>query len=219
LTPQPHARRLAPIVPPRLSAADMLRALADASDGEKISVDEILTALGNHSFGLLILVLALPNAIPGPIIPGFSVPFAVGIILLGIQISQGHKRPLLPSWLRRRAVKRERFRRFVARADPFLRRFERWFKPRPARFLKRDEERPRALGFILVLYALVLALPIPLGNGPEAFAICVVGLGMFEADEKVQSIGIALGLAATLINAAIVVAGVQIFTHAVKLLG
>jgi hypothetical protein len=206
-------------VPPRLSAADMLRALADASDGENISVDEILAALGNHSFGLLILVLALPNAIPGPIIPGFSVPFALGIILLSIQISQGHKRPLLPSWLRRRAVKRERFRRFVARADPVLRRFERWFKPRPARFLKRNEERPRALGFVLVLFALVLALPIPLGNGPEAFAICVVGLGMFEADEKVQSIGIALGLAATVLNAAIVAIGVRIFTHALKLFG
>ncbi|HEX4113744.1 MAG TPA: exopolysaccharide biosynthesis protein, partial [Stellaceae bacterium] len=87
MSPQPQSRGSAPIVPPRLSAADMLRALADASDGENISVDEILAALGNHSFGLLILVLALPNAIPGPIIPGFSVPFALGIILLSIQIS------------------------------------------------------------------------------------------------------------------------------------
>src|SRR5665213_250827 len=68
-----------PLPPPPLSAADTLRALADAKPGEDITVDEILSALGNHAFGLLVLVLALPNAIPGPIIPGFSVPFAVAL--------------------------------------------------------------------------------------------------------------------------------------------
>ena len=55
----------------------MLRDLANATMASTITLDEILAALGNHGFGLLILVLALPNAIPGPIIPGFSVPFAL----------------------------------------------------------------------------------------------------------------------------------------------
>jgi len=205
--------------PPPLSAADTLRALADAKQGENITVDEILSALGNHAFGLLVLVLALPNAIPGPIIPGFSVPFAVAIILLSVQILQGRTRPLLPSWLRRRAMKRDRFRRFVDRADPVLRRFERWFKPRAARFLKQKGERPRALGLLLILFALVLALPIPLGNGPQAFAICIIGLGLFEGDEKVQAIGIVIGVGAMVINAAIVVAGVEMLHHAGRWFG
>src|ERR1700728_2669584 len=87
---QPQPRRTLPMVPPP-SAADMLRGMAEAGGSADITIDEILTALGNHGFGLLILVLALPNAIPGPIIPGFSVPFALGIILLSLQILQGHR--------------------------------------------------------------------------------------------------------------------------------
>src|SRR6185437_5243931 len=146
------------VLAPR-SAADMLRDLANAMDGDTVTLDEILSALGNRGFGLLILVLALPNAIPGPMIPGFSVPFALGIIVMATQILQGQRRP----------IKRERFRNLIERADPLLRRLERWFKPRPAGFLSRSTERPIALGIILIIYALVLALPIPLSNGPQAF--------------------------------------------------
>ncbi len=207
-----------PVVLPRPSATDMLRGLADAHAGEYISVDELLTGLGNHAFGVLLLVLALPNAIPGPMIPGFSVPFALGIIVLGVQILQGHRRPLLPAWLRRRAIPRDRFRRFVTYVEPALRRFERWFRPRHARFLTRRGDRPRALGIIIILFALVLALPIPLGNGPQAFAICILALGIFEGDEKVETAGIVIGGLATLFNVGIVIAGVQMVDYALKYL-
>jgi hypothetical protein len=218
LTAQPRSRDLLPARLPARSAAETLRGLARAGEGERVTIDDILSALGNNGFGLLVLVLALPNAIPGPMIPGFSVPFAVGIILLGIQIVGGNRQPLLPGWLRRRAIGRERLRRFVERADPLLSRFERWFKPRAARFLG-DADRPRALGLLLILFALVLALPIPLGNGPEAFAICVIGLGLFASDERIQTIGIVGGVLATCLNAGIVVAGFQIVHHAAKHLG
>jgi hypothetical protein len=217
LTPQPSPGPSLPALPPPLSAADMLHALADTSDGDTITIEEILTALGNQGFGLLVLVLALPNAIPGPIIPGFSVPFALGIVILSVQLLRGHRRPLLPSWLLRRRIRRERFKRFVVRAEPALRRFERWFKPRPARFMaQRPADRPRTLGGVLIAFALVLALPIPLGNGPQAFALCVVALGMFEGDEKVETAGIVLGVLSMLLNAAIVIAGVQIFAYVTK---
>jgi hypothetical protein len=209
---------LLPAVLPPPSATDMLRGLADAQAGEYISVDELLTGLGNHAFGVLLLVLALPNAIPGPMIPGFSVPFALGIIVLGVQILQGHRRPLLPSWLRRRAMPRERFRRFVTYVEPALRRFEHWFRPRHARFLTQRGDRPRALGIIIILFALVLALPIPLGNGPQAFAICILALGIFEGDEKVETAGIVIGALAMLFNVGIVIAGVQIVDYALKYL-
>jgi hypothetical protein len=204
---------------PRLSVADLLHALSDGAAGDVITIDEILAALGSQGFGLLVLALALPNAIPGPIIPGFSVPFALGIIVLGVQILQGQPRPLLPRWLGRRRIRRDRFQRFVARVEPVLRRVERWFKPRSGRFMRRGGERPRPVGLILILFAVVLALPIPIANGPEAFAICVLGFGMFEGDEKVQGIGVVIGVLATALNVAVVVAGVQIAHYLVRHFG
>lgn len=208
MTPHPGSRALVPVPPPR-SAAATLRGLAAAGQGDDVTIDEILAALGNNGFGLLVLVLALPNAIPGPLIPGFSVPFALGIMLLGGQMLGGRARPVLPGWLRRRAIGRQRLRRFVERAEPLLARFERWFKPRSMPFM-RDRRASGTLAIMLILFALVMALPIPIGNGPEAFFICVIGLGLFASDERVQTIGIVGGVVATLLNAAIVVAGLQL---------
>jgi hypothetical protein len=196
--------------PVALSAAETLRRLADTGDGDRVTLDEILLALGNHAFGLLVLVLALPNAIPGPVIPFLSLPFALCILALAYQILTGEARPLLPSWLRRRAITRAHFRKFVDRAEPVLRRLERWLKPRASR-LVHSNDRHRVLGVALIVFALVLALPIPLGNGPQAFAICIVALGMFESDDRVIGIGIIGGVAALLVNAGIVVAGVELF--------
>jgi hypothetical protein len=218
LTQQLRSHELARSRPPVRSAAETLRGIAGAGQGDRITLDEIVSALGNNGFGLLVLALALPNAIPGPMIPGFSIPFALGIVLLGVQIMGGNSRPLLPAWLRHRAIARNRFRRFVDRVDPWLERFERRFRPRAVRFFG-DSGRPRALGLLLVLFALVLALPIPLGNGPEAFAICVIGLGLFASDERIQAIGVVGGVAATFLNAAIVIAGFTLVHHARMYLG
>ncbi|MGH6988264.1 MAG: exopolysaccharide biosynthesis protein [Stellaceae bacterium] len=218
MTADLRPRDLEPSQPPRKSAAETLRGLAGTGDGDRITVEEIVEALGGNGFGLLVLALALPNAIPGPMIPGFSVPFALGIILLGLQIMGGNSRPLLPRWLRRRTITRVRFRRFIERADPWLSRFERRFKPRAARILH-DSGRPRVLGLLIILFALVLALPIPLGNGPEAFAICVIGLGLFASDGRVQTIGIVGGVLATCFNAAIVIAGLQLIRQATGVFG
>ena len=74
--------------PPRGIAA-ALRRLSEEHRGDRFAVADLLAALGDQGFGLLILLLALPNVVPGPMIPGFSVPFAIGIALLGLQLAVG----------------------------------------------------------------------------------------------------------------------------------
>jgi hypothetical protein len=199
-------------------AAAALRRLADRVPGETIAVDDILRAMGNHGFGILVLLLALPNAIPGPMIPGFSVPFALGIGLLGSQILRGERRPLLPAWLRRRVVNRDRFRRFLDRAEPRMRRLEERFRPHSSALMRRGDSR-RILGLALMIYAAVLALPIPLGNGAMAFAICVIAFGLLQSDERIEMIGIFGGALAVLFNVGVVVAGVRLYELAARLVG
>ena len=218
MSAQPERGSLLVLPPAPASAAETLRGLADGGDSTYLAVDEILLAMGNYGFGLLILILALPNALPGPIIPGFSLPFALGIIVLCLQMLQGHARPLLPAWLRRREIKRERFRYFVDRVEPVLLRLEQWLKPRTSPFWRRNKNN-RALALVLLVFATVLAMPIPITNGPLAFCICIVALGMFESDEKVQTIGVTCGVLALIANAAMVMAGVQLYGYATEYLG
>jgi hypothetical protein len=195
-------------------AAAVLRRLADGHAAERFSVTDLLSALGDQGFGLLVLALALPNAVPGPLIPGFSVPFALGIAVLGLQLATGLHTPRLPEWLKRRSMSREHFRRFVDRTEPLLRRIENWFHFSSASFGERP--RPRLVGMALILLSIVLALPVPFGNLPVALSIIVIALGLLEDDSVALTLGLAAGAAALAWNVVMVFAGavlVEAVTH------
>jgi hypothetical protein len=200
---------------PGRGAAAALRRLAEEHQPSRFSVADLLGALGDQGFGLLILVLALPNAIPGPMIPGFSVPFALAIALLGLQLARGFPVPRLPAWLKRRSMSSDGFRRFVFRTEPLLRRLERWLKPRPSGLTQGPGE--RLIGTVLIALSAVLVLPVPFGNAPIALAIMVIALGLLEGDGRALTLGLAAGLLATLWNASLIFAGAFILEAAAHL--
>src|SRR5581483_2161473 len=183
-TPRPGARnglgrgRTEPLLsrdrPRGIAAA--LRRLSEEHRGERLAVADLLRALGDQGFGLLILLLALPNVVPGPVIPGFSVPFAIGIALLGLQLAIGWHAPRLPGWLKRLSIERRRFERFVLRTEPVLLRLERWLRPRPSGLTEGPGE--RLVGISLIALSLILALPVPFGNAPMGLGIIIIALGL-----------------------------------------
>jgi hypothetical protein len=197
------------------STAAALRWLAEQHDQPRFAVADLLAALGDQGFGLFVLALALPNVVPGPMIPGFSVPFALGIAALGLQLALGLHTPRLPRRLRQLSLPRERFRRLVDRAEPLLLRLERWLRPRPSALTSGMGE--RLIGVALMALSLVLALPVPFGNTPVALSIIVIALGLLEGDGPALTLGLAAGLAAALWNALLIFAGAELFhaaTHA-----
>jgi len=199
----------------RGGTAAALRWLADHHHRPRFAIADLLAALGDQGFGLLILALALPNAVPGPLVPGFSVPFALGIAALGLQLAFGLHTPRLPRWMRRLSIERSRFRRLVDRTEPLLLRLERWLRPRPSALTAAPGE--RLVGVALVGLSLALALPVPFGNTPVALSIIVIALGQLEGDGRALLLGLATGAAAMLWNAALVVAGAELFQAAAHL--
>ncbi len=193
---------------PRGTAA-ALRWLADRPGAPRFSIDDLLAALGDQGFGLLIFALALPNAVPGPLIPGFSVPFALGIAALGLQLVLGLHTPRLPRRLRRLSLEQRRFRRMVDRTEPWLLRLERWLRPRPSPLTTGTGE--RLVGVALIGLSVVLALPVPFGNTPVALSIIVIALGQLEGDGVALVTGIVAGIAASLWNTFLIVAGAELF--------
>jgi hypothetical protein len=199
----------------RRSTAAALRRLAEGHVAERLAVGDLLDALGDQSFGLLILLLALPNVVPGPLVPGFSVPFALGIAALGVQLAVGLHTPRLPRRLKRLSMPQRRFHRLVDRAEPLLLRVERWLKPRPSGLT--DGVGERLVGVALVALSLVLALPVPFGNSPIGVSIIIVALGLLEGDGVALTVGLVAGLAAASWNAALIVAGAELFEAAARL--
>jgi len=172
----------------------------------RITVGDLLDALADHGFGLLILVPALLNAIPGPHIPGFSLPFAIAFVVLGAQLALGWSSPWVPRRVRRWSLTSSGFSRFLSHVLPIVRRIEAWLRPRPSWLTERAGA--RLIGVVIVLESIVLALPIPFGNAPIAYALVILALGLMEEDSRALRVGLALSLLALAWNAALIAGGV-----------
>ncbi len=188
--------------PPRTSHRLMM--LAD-HPADRVSLGDALAILGERGFGLLLLILTLPNAVPIPAPPGVSLVLALPLILVAAQMAIGLDQPRLPERLRRLSMSRARLASVLGRALPHLQRMERHLQPRHPRLTGRHAE--RLLGAACLMLALVLCLPIPMGTAPVAWALVVLALGLLERDGLFALIGLAAGLVAVGWNVALVLAG------------
>lgn len=195
--------------PPRRGFSDVLRELA-ASPVERVSVAAILTAFGDRAFGALLLVFALPNAIPMP--PGTSAVLGAPLVFVAFQLMIGRPVLWLPGFITNRSMAREDFASIAARIDPWVKRLERLLKPRLQALTTPLAD--RLTGLACFVLALILALPIPFGNMPPAATIAAFALGMIESD----GVAIGVGWLGTVISfvilalfAGVVTAGFQYF--------
>lgn len=173
-------------------------------DRERLPVSDILAALGDRGFGLLLLVFTLPNAIPLPAPPGLSAILALPLMLVAAQMMLGLKRPRLPGRLQRMTFSRT----LLQRAHPYLVRLERRLRPRHAAMASE-----RMLGIPCLILAVVLALPIPMGNVPVAWAVLLIAMGVLERDGLFATTGLVAGVAAVAWNGVLIFAGTQAISH------
>jgi hypothetical protein len=144
-----------------------------------VTLGEVLTAVGERSFGALLVILAIPNMVAG-LIPGLSIVLGLPLLLVSLQLVVGAERPWLPRRLARLEIKRSDLRRMVERTRPTLRRLERALQPRLEFLTAPWAERLIGLG-CLALSVLVF-LPIPFANLVPATGIMLFGFAMLERD-------------------------------------
>lgn len=157
--------------------SDVLRTLANDANRERISIRDLIDALGDRALAALMFVFALPNVIPTP--PGTSSVLGAPLIFLTAQLALGRK-PWLPDFVCKRSISFDDFRTLVRRVAPWLQRAERLLRPRATRLAVPPME--YVVGLVCFVLSVILALPIPLGNIPPALAICFMALGILEQD-------------------------------------
>jgi hypothetical protein len=170
--------------------------------GERVTLGEMAEFLGDRSIGGLLLVLALPMALPVPA-PGLSVLFGVPLIVISAQLALGYRKPWLPGRLARRSILRSKFVTIVDRMLPTLRRLERIVRPRAGWLAGAWARGP--VGIICLLLAIIITLPIPLGHVVPGTAISILALGLIERDGAAIALGMltaVLGLAIVMIASA-----------------
>lgn len=195
-----------PAVPDMASDAhapvsEIVSALAAHWPDPRVSLGDLMEALGQRGYGVLIVLFALPNLLP-VYIPGLSPIFGVPLIIICAQLALGLPSPRLPAFLTRRSMRRADFRLITEKAMPWLRRVERWVRPRPSFITTSLGE--RLIGAYGVWLGLIVIVPLPFTNGPPSLACLIMAIGLMEEDSLTILGGALFGIVATCLGLSII---------------
>ncbi|CCG08274.1 exopolysaccharide biosynthesis protein [Pararhodospirillum photometricum] len=178
---------------PRTPTSQLLEQFITHWEGERVCLQDLVEALGDRGYGFFLLIFAFPNVLPSPV-PGISAVLGIPLILVAGQLMMGSPAPWFPRVLGERSLATKDLARMIAVIVPWLRRLERLFKPR-LRWLTFPLAERLLAAFCAVL-AVVLILPIPLGNMPPGLSVSLIALGLIEHDGLTILIGLLVGLLA-----------------------
>jgi hypothetical protein len=167
-----------------LPLSAILRAVAERPE-PTVSIAELTELFGGRALGALLLVFGLLCTLPLP--PGSTTVLGAPLVLLAPQLVIGARAPWLPRRLRERTLETGHLRRGLPGVLIWLERMEAVSRPRlPILFGAVGE---RAIGLVCTLLALVLILPIPLGNMLPAAAVSVLSLALVQRDGALALFG------------------------------
>jgi hypothetical protein len=166
----------------------LLRRVSDAA-GDKISLGQIAGAMDDRSFGAFLVVFCLPNLVPLP--PGATFILGLPLVFIAVQMAFSRLDTIwLPRRLRDYSFDNRAFSAVLDKFIPWMNRAERLIKPR---FFSGNRLIERVLGVFALVLAVVVFLPIPLGNMGPSLALALIGLGMTERDGLMMALGVAVG--------------------------
>ena len=159
--------------------ARLLQSFAHGDPRERLTMDRLLQGLGRTAFGMFLFVSILPGFIPIPGTGGMiSGPL---VVLIGLQLLVGLRRPWVPGFIGRRGPQRGTMARFCRRITPWMNRLEHLVRPR-LQVLTGNRMANALTGVLLIALGVLLALPLPMTNYLFAGTLLLYSLALMERD-------------------------------------
>lgn len=177
------------------------------NSNDKISIEDIMTAMNSGGFGLVLMVFALPILIPLP--PPFPSLISVPLVIFSFQMVIGLKAPKLPKKISQKTIKRVLLANIIEKSSIYFAKAEKVLKPRLT-FLSRGIFE-RIVGFFILIFATSVLLPLPLSNFIPGVGILVTSFGLIGKDGAIIILGLLIGLTGIAIMLTAVFLGVEFF--------
>lgn len=188
--------------------SDVLAAFRANLPAGRVTLADLIAALGDRSLGTVLLALALPTIAPVPL--GVSVLCDLPLMLFSLRLLFGRRDAVLPGWLLRRSVATETAARMLDAVMPRLEWIEAMLKPRLPALAAVDRE--RWFGLLIVVLITICIIPVPLMGWLPGFALVLISLGLIERDGGAVGVGLLLGVGAV-IFAFVLVSGLSYAGH------
>jgi len=175
----------------------LLHNMVNGTDGETVSVGDLLEAVGRRSYGPLLLLLGSIAISPLGIIPGANWLISLVTLLIALQILVGLNYPWVPRLLLSYEFSREHLLKGVASSERYARMIDRYLKPRLI-FLTRAPF--VQLVALICIGAVLVSFPlgfVPFGPFLPGLTVLVFGLAIASRD------GLLLILACALLAASV----------------
>ncbi|MCC0030031.1 MAG: exopolysaccharide biosynthesis protein [Brucellaceae bacterium] len=189
-----HFHRRSGEMPPPRAFSTVLRELASQATHD-VSIETVQKALADRSFAALIMFFSAINLLPLPI--GSSVILGLPLIIISAQMLMGYPAPWLPRFIASRSISAETFRKMETRLTPRVEKLEKYIRPRRWPFDRRTGE--FVIGAVCLFLAVLLVIPLPLGNWPPAFALFFYGVALSERDGIILAVATAIGIGASVV--------------------
>ena len=166
---------------------------SNSEDGmsDKLSFRSIVEAFHERGFGMLLLILGAPMALPLPVPPGVNIILASPLLFLTAQQAFGKKSPWLPEFLLSKNVKRTHFQKTMLGILPWIKRIEKFSKPRLG-FITHGVF-SYLIGLSGFIMALSVCVPLPLTNSVPSLGICLMAVGVLMRDGLSVIAGMVIG--------------------------
>lgn len=177
-----------------------------------LTVGQMLDRFDSRAFGAMLFVFGLLNCLPLP--PGSSTVLSLPILLLAPQMALGREIPWLPRKLVEHPLKRDDLRGLFRKLTPIVRRME--LVTRPRLEILFGDAGERLVGLVCTLLAMVLVLPIPLGNLAPGATVAVLSLALLQRDGLLALLGYtmaAVSVGLLVVSASVVMAAVDQLLH------
>lgn len=169
-----------------------------------VTLADILLLTEERIFGVLLVVLSLPSALPVPA-PGYSIPFGFLIFVLAVQLIVGAKIPWLPKRLSNHPLELKTVQGVLKAGLPWLRRIEALSQPRLASICTSLLGRT-VMGVAMALMGISMMIPIPGTNTLPAMGVFITGFGLLEDDGAISLAGLVVCLMGFILSTSILVA-------------
>lgn len=166
-----------------IPASAVLQRLHDKAPKDRFTLGWLMGDLSKHSFGIIVLLLAVIA-----IAPGASIVAGVLLFIPAFQMIAGQSSPAFPRRIAAYSFPTTHLAALVQRAVPVLRYLEKVVHPR---WPTPHQATKRLVGVVVaILSASLVFIPIPLSNVVPALVIALIALAYLEEDGLLLLIGL-----------------------------